>query len=358
VKTPVFSLTVESRSISLWRRACVAYSSTAARRSAVVHHERHAENRVRPGREEPDLLTRMAFHGKGQLRAFGAPDPVALHQLDRLGPVDALEVVEQAVGVGGDLEKPLLEILPGDRRIRVPPAAAVDHLFVGQDGAALLAPPLRAGGPKGESALEHQQEEPLGPAIVLGRGRVDFAGPVVGASDQFQLSLEVCRVTRHRLLGMQSLEQCIVFSRQAKGIPAHRVQDAEPGHPLVASDHVARNVVVQMADREAVARGIGKHLEHVKLWPFAVLARQVEVGAVPFGLPVGLDFPRLVAFIHRHSTSFSGGSTLARDPAASNQQCAALPRAWCKATGAWPSAVRQNDCSARYLLMRLLSRNG
>src|SRR4029077_12617534 len=84
-----------------------------------------------------------------------------------------------------------------------------------------------------------------------------------------------------------------------EGVPAHRVQHAVTSHPLVAANHVAGDVVVQMADRETVARGIGEHLEHVELWPIAVLAREVEVGAVPFGLPVGLDFARLVAFVHR-----------------------------------------------------------
>ncbi len=48
--------------------------------------------------------------GKGNLRALGAANPVALHQLDRLGPVDPVEVVQQPVGVSGDLEEPLLEV--------------------------------------------------------------------------------------------------------------------------------------------------------------------------------------------------------------------------------------------------------
>src|SRR5579862_4967526 len=62
------------------------------------HHERYAENRVGPGSEEADLLARMSLNGEGQLRALGASNPVALHQFDRLGPIDTLEVVEQAVG--------------------------------------------------------------------------------------------------------------------------------------------------------------------------------------------------------------------------------------------------------------------
>src|SRR6266403_2801516 len=70
---------------------------------------------------------------------------------------------------------------------------------------------------------------------------------------------------------MQPLEQSVVLGRQSKRVPAHRVLDVITGHPLIAADHVAGNVVVQMADRKTVARGIGKHLEHVELWPIAIL---------------------------------------------------------------------------------------
>ena len=89
----------------------------------------------------------------------------------------------------------------------------------------LLAPPLRTHRAVGEPALvEHQEEEPLRPAVVFGRRRIDFARPIVGASDQLQLSLEVGGVARNGLLGMQSLEQRVVFGRQTEGVPAHRVQ--------------------------------------------------------------------------------------------------------------------------------------
>src|SRR5207245_4142921 len=103
----------------------------------------------------------------------------------------SLEIVEQPVGVCGDLEEPLLEILSGDRGVGVPPTASVDHLLVGQDGAALFAPPLRSSGAKGQPTLVQQQEKPLRPAVILRGGGIDFALPVVCASDQLQLSLEV-----------------------------------------------------------------------------------------------------------------------------------------------------------------------
>ena len=111
----------------------------------------------RPGQRELDL------------GALAAPDPVGLHELDLLGPVDRAEVVEQALGVVGDAEVPLLEVDLGDLAAAAPAAALLD-LLVGEDRLVDRAPPLLAGASVGQAALVHEQEEPLGPAVVVGLG--------------------------------------------------------------------------------------------------------------------------------------------------------------------------------------------
>src|SRR6266852_467785 len=270
------------------------------------HHERHAEDRVGPRREKPYFLARMPNDRERQFCALRTSDPVALHQLDRLGPVDLIEVFEQPVGVSRYLEEPLLEVALRDLRIRMAPAAAVDHLLIGENRAALVAPPLRSHRAIREPALVHQQEEPLRPLVVAGLRRIDLARPVVGASDHLQLTLEVSRIARNRHLGMESLEQRVVFRRQPEGVPAHRMQYVEARPPLVAAEHVARHVIVQMPDRKAVARRIREHLEQVELGTIAVVARQIEIRPLPFLLPLGLDFLGVVAFFHRLRDSLSG----------------------------------------------------
>src|SRR5271155_5321668 len=97
---------------------------------------------------------------------------------------------------------------------------------------------------------------------------------------------------------MRSLEDRFVFGGQAERVPSHWMQHVESRHPLVAADDVARNVVVQMADAEAGAGRVGEHLEDVEFRAAGILARQVEIGALPFGLPCGLDYFRVVAFVH------------------------------------------------------------
>src|SRR5437764_1018689 len=107
------------------------------------HHKGDAEHGVRAGSEKAHFLTRMADYRKSQFGAFRAPNPVALHQLYRLWPINAVEVSQQPVGVRGDSKKPLLQILLRNGSVRVTPAAAVYYLFIGKDRSAFLTPPLR-----------------------------------------------------------------------------------------------------------------------------------------------------------------------------------------------------------------------
>src|SRR5580658_870887 len=93
------------------------------------HHERYAEDGVRPRGEEFDFLARMSGHRERELRALRAADPVALHQFDGLGPVDFFEVVKQRVSERGYLDVPLLEVFFRNRVVGMPPAASVDDLL-------------------------------------------------------------------------------------------------------------------------------------------------------------------------------------------------------------------------------------
>ena len=71
---------------------------------------------VRAGREDLDRL--IAVHNlKVDLSAFGAPDPIALHQAHLLGPtLQPVEGGQQFLGIGRDAEEPLGEATTLDRR--------------------------------------------------------------------------------------------------------------------------------------------------------------------------------------------------------------------------------------------------
>src|SRR5207244_9729363 len=60
----------------------------------------------------------VLLDGERDFGAHAAADPVALHELDRLGPVEQVEITEQTVRVRGDAQHPLLERTPEHRMVR------------------------------------------------------------------------------------------------------------------------------------------------------------------------------------------------------------------------------------------------
>jgi hypothetical protein len=93
-------------------------------------HECRAEQRVRAGREDAQLVAAgLMVVGRGRKDEFCAlapPDPVRLLRLDRLRPIEAGEV-EQFVRVVGDAQVPLLQVALLDLRA-APPAMSVGAL--------------------------------------------------------------------------------------------------------------------------------------------------------------------------------------------------------------------------------------
>ena len=150
--------------------------------------ERRAEQRVRPRREDRVVDAHLG-RAELDLGALGAPDPVLLHAHDVRRPLDRLEVVEQAVGVVGDAEEPLLELARLDRRAAAL-AAAVDDLLVGEHGLVLRAPVDRRLGAVGQPALVELEEDPLGPAVVAGLVGGELARPVERDPPGVELALE------------------------------------------------------------------------------------------------------------------------------------------------------------------------
>ena len=152
------------------------------------HEERRAEQRVRAGGEDGVVDAHLRAR-EGDLGALGAADPVALHRLDVMRPVDRLEIVQQAVGVVGDAEEPLLELAQLDRGAAAL-AVAVDDLLVGQHGGVLGTPVDRGLLAVGQAALEQLQEDPLRPAVVARLVGAELARPVDRDAPGAELALE------------------------------------------------------------------------------------------------------------------------------------------------------------------------
>ena len=102
------------------------------------HHERYAEDGVGACGEYGECHVAV-FHAELHLRAFRSAYPVALRLFERVGPVNAVKPVEQALGVGRYAETPLLHFLLY-YRISSALRNAVHHFVVGQNGAQLGTP--------------------------------------------------------------------------------------------------------------------------------------------------------------------------------------------------------------------------
>ena len=133
------------------------------------HEERHAVHRVRPRREDADLLrldarARRARSAAPRLRSA---DPVALHRRDLVGPLELREV-EQLLGVARDAEEPLLQVALRDDGVAAL-ALAVDDLLVRQHRLVLRAPPDGRPLLVRQVVLQQLQEPPLRPLVVVRR---------------------------------------------------------------------------------------------------------------------------------------------------------------------------------------------
>ena len=236
------------------------------------------------------------------LGAGAATDPVALHRLDVLGPVDRHEVVEQAVGVVGDPEEPLLELADLDD-MTAALAATVDHLLVGEHRLVVGTPVDRRLLAVGQAALVERQEDPLGPAVVLGLVRGQLARPV----DRDPPRVERAPEGGDRRIGgvarMLAGVDRMVLGRQPERVVAHRVQDPVAGAPVKVRDRIAQRVVLQVPDVR-LAAGVRQHLEHVGLR--ALVRARGLVGDLPSPLarpqllPLGLDSLGVISLV-RHT---------------------------------------------------------
>jgi len=141
--------------------------------------EGRSHERVGAGGEDAQqLLLAGELVGKGDVHAMALADPVGLHGLHALGPPrERIERGEQLLGIGGDPHVVHGNLALLDHGARAP-AAAVDHLLVGEHRLVDRVPVDRAGLLVDEAFLEHPQEQPLVPAVVVGFTGKEFAFPI------------------------------------------------------------------------------------------------------------------------------------------------------------------------------------
>ena len=316
-------------------------------------HEGHAVDRVGAGGEDGHRhLAAVADGLEHHLRAFGAADPVALHLLEGVGPVELLERVKQAAGVGRHAQLPLrhLLLLHG---IAAAHAQAVLDLVVGEHGAETLAPvdgglalvgdavahqdvrflflrsgfPLRRGhvlvagalefrdqlGDRARlvhgriiPAVEHLQEGPLRPLVERRVAGAHLAVPVVGEADAVQLLTVAGDVLLRRHLRVLARLDGVLLGRQAEGVVAHRVQHVEALQALVAREDIAGDIAQRVPHVQSGSGRIGKHVQHIEFRLRGIFHHAEGLVCGPAGLPLALNRFEIVI----HYTIFSSFSPI------------------------------------------------
>ena len=104
------------------------------------HHIGRTKERIGTRREHANRFARLIVQFEIDLGPDRFSDPVSLHQFDRLGPIDVVDVGQQSFCVGSDTEHPLLEIPPEHRVIPAIRSAFVGDFFIGQHGPELRTP--------------------------------------------------------------------------------------------------------------------------------------------------------------------------------------------------------------------------
>ena len=251
------------------------------------HHERHAEDRVdaRGEGRQRRLIEAVLGYVELDVDALAAADPVCLHDVDLLRPVD-LGMVQQLVRVLRHAEQPLVQLAANDLGV-APLAAAVHDLLVGQDGIIGRAP---VGGREiavGQAGLQELEEYPLVPPVVLGDAGHQLAVPVVERAHRAELPAHLFYVAQGPPSRMDSTLDRGVLGVQAEGIEPHRMQDVIALHPHEPGVGVRARHGVPVADVE-VARRVRVHGELVPLGARVVVPDLVEPVRVPTVLPLRL----------------------------------------------------------------------
>ena len=173
------------------------------------------------------------------------------------------------------------------------PAPTVDHLLVGEHGVTTRAPVDARAPAVGQIALQHLDEEPLVPAVVVGQAGCDLAIPGIADAQTLELPLHVRDVLERPGLGMRAVLDRRVLRRQAERVPSERMEHVEAAHALHPRDDVTDHVVADVAD-VSVPRWVGEHLEAVELGPGEIFGDLEGALASPALLPLLLDGLRLV----------------------------------------------------------------
>src|SRR5215204_5743292 len=191
------------------------------------HKRRRSVDSVDTRGEHTDLLVAV-LDRKLDIRAFAASDPVTLALQNFLGPTvfDLLDVGDELLGIVSDAQEPLFQIAFLDWGATAP-ADAARRLLVREHGLFFRAPVDLRDLLIGQTSLQHLEEEPLVPLVILRPVRRDLARPVVADAEPFHLPAHVHDVFFSPVAWVDATLDRGLFRRLTEAVPADGMQDVK-----------------------------------------------------------------------------------------------------------------------------------
>ena len=155
-------------------------------------------------------------------------------------------MIEQLFCIVGDARVIHRYLALLDHRARAP-AATVDHLLVRQNGLVDRVPIYRASLFVDDAFLQHLQEHPLIPFVIVGAAGGHFARPVDRQTHCLHLLLHVIDVCVSPLRRGDVVGHRGIFGGHAKCIPAHRHEYVVAAHTQLARHHIIDRVITHVA---------------------------------------------------------------------------------------------------------------
>ena len=235
--------------------------------------ERHAHQRIGTrGEHAQQPLFTIDVVRESQVHARAAPNPVRLHRAHALRPTrQAIQCGQQFFGVARDVQVVHRDFALFHQRARTP-AAPVNHLLIGEHSVIDGVPVHRARALVGNALLEHAQEQPLVPTVVVRAASGYLTVPVNAETQRLQLALHISDVVVGPLRRRHLILHGSVFRWQTERVPAHGLQHVATLHAHEAADDIANGVITHVAHVQSPTR-VGEHAQAVIL-----LARRVFHG--------------------------------------------------------------------------------
>ncbi|KXT94271.1 hypothetical protein SORDD27_01401 [Streptococcus oralis] len=188
-----------------------------------------------------------------------------MHILDRLWPIQLIQVVKQALCIGRNFEHPLTHRFADNWIASTLRRSVRKDFFVCDSCSQLFNPVYRHFGFIGQAFFVKLSENPLRPLIVVWICCVNLTIPVIREAKRIDLTFEVGNVFRCEFCWVIPCIHGVLLCRQTKSIPTHWVKDIVTLGTFVTAKDISRCITFWVSYVQTCSRRVREHVKRIKL---------------------------------------------------------------------------------------------